>query len=510
MEVVRQQQQSDSESKKRFARNPAGFIKQRIMGDDNDDPELSDALEKMFIETTGFSERVKELGLWVPRTIPWLQREPNSWIPEKFGIRIGDQIITVGEHDLDTTISIIQDGVKNALPTVTLPDGSNIIPTNDAVEALDILKKELAPPPEDIEQDQSENVVDESQEKELPQATSKHVLVVEENVEEVLFEKNFSKRAPYLEPEITDSLKNTPKHHQIEGIGWLQECWSEGYPGALLADDMGLGKTFQTLGFLGWLQIKRHQLGLPRSPVLIVAPTSLLNNWLDEETIHLHTPGLGQPGLLFGKSLKEFKEKSGSNDVIQGESTLNTSELMECDWLLTTYETLRDYHISIGKLKLSCVVFDEMQKVKNPDSMNTAAAQTLNADFSLGLTGTPVENSLSDLWCIMDILMPGFLGGLKAFMDKYPEDDHVQLTTLRSELLERSSAGPQPILRRMKSDILTDLPQKKEYVLDEHMTGGQAQAYDQLIKRVKKEEEKKGARLIHQFRMLSITSKLTG
>lgn len=504
LEIVREQQQADPDSRSKFAKNPAGYIKQRILGDDSSDPELSDALEHLFIETTGFSERVKELGLWIPKAIPWLQREPNSWLPEKFGIRLGDTVVTVDEEDIDTAIDIIQKGLDAGQSSVTLPDGNVIPPSKDAIEAFETLKADIKGP----DNIHTENPVLPDEEGEDPLGIavepSKHVLVVEENVEAVSFLKQFSDRCPFAEPEISGLLKNSPKSHQVDGIGWLQECWAKGFPGVLLADDMGLGKTFQTLGFLAWLKDKRHALGLPKQPMLIVAPTSLLNNWIDEETLHLFDPGLGTPGLLFGSELKSFKETGCSNDIAEGRSTLRTSELMECDWLLTTYETLRDYQISIGKMRLSCVVFDEMQKVKNPGSLTTHASKTLNTDFALGLTGTPIENSLSDLWCICDTLLPGFLGDLKSFMNDYPEDNHTKLTELHTKLLERSDMLPQPILRRMKSDILTDLPEKREYLLDETMMGVQAASYDDLIKRVKREEEPKGARVIHKFRGISL------
>ena len=503
LEIVREQQQTDPDSRKKFAKNPAGFIKQRILGDDINDPELSDALEGLFVETTGFSERVKELGLWIPKAIPWLQREANTWLPEKFGIRLGNKVITVSEHDIDTAINIIQEGIDHGNTSVILPDGNSIPPSADAIEAFETLKKEIQAPETQVFEEQDE--VDPPNELEgIAEATTKHVLVVEENMEEVGYLKNFKDRCDYQAPDVSPLLKNTPKEHQINGIGWLQECWSKGFPGVLLADDMGLGKTFQTLGFLVWLQEKRHMLGLPKQPVLIVAPTSLLNNWLDEETLHLLDPGLGQPGLLFGHELKRFKELGRSNDIAEGQSTLNTSEIMKFDWLLTTYETLRDYQISLGKLKLSCVVFDEMQKVKNPGSLNTHASKSLNADFSLGLTGTPIENSLSDLWCICDTLIPGFLGDLKSFLNDYPEEDHEKLSELHTALLERNDKIPQPILRRMKVDILNDLPAKTEHLLDESMIGYQANCYDDLIKRVKREEEPKGARLIHKFRGISL------
>ena len=502
LEVVREQQQADPVSRKNFAKNPAGFIKQRLLGNSADDPELSDALEKLFVETTGFSARVIELGLWAPKAIPWLQREPNSWLPEKFGIRIGNVVVTVDEQDIDRCIQLIDDGIKSGQPSIILPDGNSIPASDDTKEAFLALRRELGvPEQDDIDAQQDDDNLVPKQTADKPQ---KYVLLVEDNVEEVAYLKNYADRCIYLDAEVPSLLKNPPKPHQIEGMAWLQECWSKGFPGALLADDMGLGKTYQTLGFIAWLQHKRQELGLPKQPVLIVAPTSLLNNWLDEETMHLFDTGLGTPGLLFGNELKRFKEAGRGNDIAEGTNTLKNNELAACDWLLTTYETLRDYQISLGMLPLSCVVFDEIQKVKNPRSLNTNASKSLNADFSLGLTGTPVENSLADLWCILDILIPGLLGDLKSFLNEYQEDDHDRLKALRASLMDRREDIPQPMLRRMKLDILSDLPAKIEHVLDETMSGYQAECYDILIKRVKRDEESKGLQLLHKLRGLSL------
>jgi SNF2 family DNA or RNA helicase len=116
--------------------------------------------------------------------------------------------------------------------------------------------------------------------------------------------------------------------------------------------------------------------------------------------------------------------------------------MQQADWVLTTYETLRDHHLSFASILFSCAIFDEMQKVKSPSSLLTRAAKSLNADFTLGLTGTPIENQLSDLWCIMDIISPGSLGDLKEFSKKHSPDDEKALETLHKRLLVGNSDVP--------------------------------------------------------------------
>ena len=110
-------------------------------------------------------------------------------------------------------------------------------------------------------------------------------------------------------------------------------------------------------------------------------------------------------------------------DIDRGVPALDKRRIQQAKWVLTTYETLRDYHLSFAAIPFSCAVFDEMQKVKSPASLLTRAAKTVNADFSVGITGTPIENQLADLWCIMDILDPGGLGDLKGFSGSFSADD---------------------------------------------------------------------------------------
>ena len=127
-------------------------------------------------------------------------------------------------------------------------------------------------------------------------------------------------------------------------------------------------------------------------------------------------------------TLKQKHDKDSISELLSSKdrsALLNLFEthykIRDHDWLLTTYETLRDYQASFGQIRFSCVVFDEIQKAKNPRGLIYNGAKGLNRDFVLGLTGTPVENSLSDLWTIMDVISPGRLGDLKTFMSSYPE-----------------------------------------------------------------------------------------
>src|SRR5690606_19847971 len=103
--------------------------------------------------------------------------------------------------------------------------------------------------------------------------------------------------------------------------------------------------------------------------------------------------------------------------------------------VLTTYETMRDYHMSFARVPFAAIVYDEIQKLKNPASQMTRAAKTLNGRLQIAMTGTPVENRLQDLWSIADTVYPGFLGSSRDFEAAYPATEHERLTALQEQLI---------------------------------------------------------------------------
>ena len=184
--------------------------------------------------------------------------------------------------------------------------------------------------------------------------------------------------------------------------------------------------------------------------------------------------------------------------------TLDQQRLRDADWVVTTYETLRDYHFSFAAVPFTCIVFDEMQKVKSPSSLLTRTAKTLNAEFILGLTGTPIENHLADLWCVMDILYPGLLGDLKSFATKYKPEDMTSLELLRVRLLDRGMEQPAPILRRMKAGNLEGLPEKRVHVRKRPMPDDQAKVYQEIVLRAKQPEAGPMLETLHLLRSVAL------
>lgn len=268
------------------------------------------------------------------------------------------------------------------------------------------------------------------------------------------------------------------KDHQVEGVAWMQGRMrqrGDGVRGVLLADDMGLGKTLQALTLMAWY---RQTAPAPK-PCLIVAPVSLLENWKAEinkfldgrqgATITLYGDDLALHRLTareIGPELRELGVKKA----------LNPGFAHGAAFVLTTYETLRDYQLSMAREKWGVLVCDEAQKIKTPSAMVTRAAKAMQADFKIACTGTPVENSLADLWCLFDFFQPGLLDSLTKFTKVFR-----QQIELRSEGHEqkvevlREQISPW-VLRRMKAEV-ADLKPKTEIPCELAMSAKQRGLY---------------------------------
>jgi SNF2-related domain/Helicase conserved C-terminal domain/Restriction endonuclease len=489
LSVVRNLQLSDDAIRKQFARAPQLYLKEALHDRYNDN-----AIEHLFIETEQYSERVVDIGLWAPPVLPWIIRDPNDWLPERFGVRVGDKYVPVAAEDLPILRQAVETALERGEPKVTF-NGEELPATRDTLDALSNLIGVVRPTASAAPSDPP------PQEEEKPH---KHVLVVGENFEQIDFTRELKPRLAYGGWEIPVLVKTPLKPHQRAGITWLLRTWTKGYPGVLLADDMGLGKTFQLLIFFAWL---REKMGDPpvsrRAPLLVVAPTGLLKNWEDEHDMHLHGPGLGQLCRAYGSHLGRLKTQR-FRDIETGMPALDDAAMRQCDWVLTTYETLRDYHFSFAKIRFACAALDEMQKVKNPASLLARAAKTINSEFIVGLTGTPIENRLEDLWAIMDILSPGRLGDLKSFSATYKPQESASLERLRAMLLDETGDEPAPVLRRLKADHLHGLPEKHVHVRRRKMPEAQAKVYAEVVTRAKSDDAGRMLEILHHLRGISL------
>lgn len=253
------------------------------------------------------------------------------------------------------------------------------------------------------------------------------------------------------------SVKAVLRPYQEEGVSWMWSLYQVGL-GGCLADDMGLGKTLQVLAFFSLIHQEKKK---GASPVLVVSPSSLLANWAAEMERFV-------PHLRFG--------------IYHGSGSLDFGEIRKADIVLTTYSLLHRRE-ELMNCSWEVVVFDEAQNLKNAVSLQTRAAGLLTAGMKIALTGTPVENGLSDLWSVMNIVNPGLIGGscsafLEGLKDCSENDKFGRLRRLISPV----------ILRRMKNDphIALDLPPKTELVQRCRFTRRQALLYEQLTEELRK------------------------
>jgi hypothetical protein len=294
---------------------------------------------------------------------------------------------------------------------------------------------------------------------------TKH-LVIKANIQSIDYEearRDILRNRPET-PNLPAGLRQgvTLKDHQLSGIAWLQHLFSNAPDqcrGAVLADDMGLGKTLQLLTLLAWAFETTPSL----PPALIVAPVSLLENW-EEETAKFLKPGALSLLTAYGDTLAMLRVPSQSIDAqLRSEGLV---KFLKPGWrgtanvVLTTYETLRDLEFSFAAEKWSVMICDEAQRIKNPNAMITRAAKKQNVTFRVACTGTPVENTLVDLWCLFDYVQPGLLGALNDFGRRYRRPIEAETEDERARVMElRERISPQ-ILRRTKTDVAKDLPQK--------------------------------------------------
>lgn len=296
-----------------------------------------------------------------------------------------------------------------------------------------------------------------------------------------------------------------PMPHQQVGLEQLAACWESGCHGVLLADDMGLGKTLQAFGFLAALK-KAYGSG-DMASVLIVAPVSLLQNWMEEYRKFVAEGVFDGIVPMYGSELKKHwaRNPDGSRCYFRPPDP-NLKEVSMLDFqdrerqidyrqnhlILTTYETLRELQLSFGRVAWSVMILDEAQKIKNPATRTSVAARAMNCDFGLALTGTPVENSWTDLWTIMDFVEPGKLESLKDFNSHYQsqlknvENDGTLLKKLGDQL--RKNLDP-CFIRRLKEDVNLGLPAKEILRFKDPMPEEQRKMYGEVVRAARPENQ---------------------
>ncbi|WFC86305.1 DEAD/DEAH box helicase [Enterobacter roggenkampii] len=417
------------------------------------------------LDLNKYSDRVIGIGEFEKISSPYLVKsESENWLPDNLVKEMYEAMFSGWDldnhqhfHELETRL---EDAKASDAPEVAMPWNDNLLPREEAEVFHEKWKKKI-----DAETSITANT----------EPVSRAVLLIEQNIEQALYVKQ--RRTSLLEAHLAEAelpmiLKDSIqlREHQCKGVAWLQQLYLKSpteTTGCLLADDMGLGKTLQILTFLIW-----HRERFPDAPPsLIVAPVSLLDNW-EREVGNFFLREQVSILKLYGN---ELREKKCAKESIPFElKSKGIKNLLQNDWVgeaqivLTTYETLRDQEFSLARQPWSIMVCDEAQKIKNPAALITQSAKAIQAQFKVACTGTPVENTLVDLWCLFDFVQPGLLGALNNFGKDFlrpieQQSDDKVLESLR-KLIE-----PQT-LRRTKEEVAKDLPEKIEDKSCKHLS----------------------------------------
>ncbi len=292
--------------------------------------------------------------------------------------------------------------------------------------------------------------------------------------------------------ELLDRLNNPPKlacpecinanvrPYQMAGFEWMCNLAQNGM-GGILADDMGLGKTLQAIMYMSTLP--------EHSRRMVVCPTSLMYNWKDE--IENFAPSM-------------------SCDIVCGtpEDRRKIIEESTSDVLITSYPLIRRDLSYYKNIEFSSVIIDEAQNIKNSASMNAQSVKNLNTKTKFALTGTPIENSLSEIWSIFDFVMPGYLFTHPKFVNEYEKP----IMNNNKELLNQLNIRIQPyILRRMKQDVLSELPEKTEEKILVDLSEKQKKLYAAYLEHYKGEfhfDEEESQIVENRIRILSALMRL--
>lgn len=383
-----------------------------------------------------FYERVIGFGEYQPKTKTFSKKIGNQWFPE---IEIIDpingtvDIVINNKKDLDHLKMSYQS--SNNLNKSTVLYKNYKIPIKDAKKIIDQCERQL------------NNRHIQTLEK------KKEILLIKENLEDEEFVEEIkdTKETNYYESVETLAEGIKLKDHQKEGVGWLQNLYTNKEPGCLLADDMGLGKTLEALYLVEWAAFKSEKKNIN---VLIISPKTLLQNWKDEYNFFF-------PTNIFDILMLTAEDKDILKNFHSFSSNFKNSTITIC-----TYETLKFNQIEMCKVDWDIVILDEAQAIKTPGTLVTNAVKSLKSNFKLAMTGTPVENSYQDLWCIMDFVLPGLLGSRKEFNKIFKESKDASDDEIK-EIGKRIRKSIGIYLKRRDKSVLEDELQPK-YLSIEH------------------------------------------
>ena len=420
----------------------------------------------------GYSKRIEGIGIAKPIYVPVFQKPSDDdedkpgWLPQDLAPMVA---VTLSGHEGQVLIPLTKEWVgefdeqvavaeRGALASVTNAALPTPIETGQARALVDAFKSMLG----------AQDAVKTTQDtKEPKEKRIREVLLVKTNFHAVDYQEARREALAVREdqqPTVPRCLRPSVelKKHQRFGVAWFQHLVSRtptDCRGALLADDMGLGKTLQLLCLLG----SYYEQNPDAAPSLVLAPKSLLDNWRNEAQ-RFFTPSFPEVLVLYGEELNSRKQPLSLID--EQLQSRGVTDLLRPDWLgdsklvITTYDVLTGYEFSLARQPFAFLICDEAQRIKTPGTQVTLAAKKLRAEFRVACTGTPVENSLADLWCLFDFIQPGLLGALEGFTQTYRRPIECDTPELLTALERLQQAIAPQTLRRTKKDIASELPRK--------------------------------------------------
>ena len=422
------------------------------------------------LDLSNYSARIEAFGVEKPFLTPVIARHDDGQGWFEGNVTVGIRVDLPGSPEAVmvpvkfSEVLSLQQAVQAARSAqqrqVKLPGLDTPVPIDDAQRAVDALAKAQA--------DLRREVFKPSAGEPLPLAKKR--LVIKRNLDEIDYTELRAETlampdgtAPVLPTALMDGVEL--KAHQLVGVAWLQHLWAaspEHCRGTVLADDMGLGKTLQLLTFIS----ASFEADPDLPPALVVAPVALLENWRNELD-RFFKPGTLPLLMLYGDALRSLR--AGKLELDSDLKAQGVTRMLKRNWLgsaklvLTTYETMRDLELTMASQQWSIMVCDEAQKIKTPAALVTRSAKKQKVRFRVACTGTPVENTLADLWCLFDFVQPGMLGALSHFSRTYRQPIEAKTSDQMAKVEELRALIKPQILHRRKAEVAKELPAPVEF-----------------------------------------------
>jgi len=410
--------------------------------------------EKVNINVSDKIKKIRKIGVDIN-----IRSAENELFSVNFNIE------GIDEDDVETVL----ESVRNEEKFVTLSSGELVKIANRSAEEMAGIVDVMS----DLRV--GENKISKIKALQLSQVSRS----INEELNEIEEFKQLFQKIKKRENKEPSSIKVKLFPYQQIGFNWLKNMYDIGF-GGILADDMGLGKTLQAISLISEIQLENEDL-----LGIIIVPTSLLHNWKEE----FYKFSDIKPILVEGnaETRKELVKKT------------------EKGILITTYQTFRNDVKNYKDKKFDVAILDEAQNIKNVSSLVKKATSKLESAVNFALTGTPIENSIMELWSIFDFILPGYLDNITKFRKKYKNS----LNNPDSKKIFNLKNIVSPfILRRTKDEVLTELPEKVENNMIVELSKEQKKLYMAYVKRAKKELREFDKEENNNLKVLAILTKL--